>query len=86
MTIRQSFLLIAPALLLSCFSTSGPAQVSATAAKSDPLHAWIGAKSPADITAWISQRLAAEQKDVAALTALLKMHGAVKGNETNAKE
>ncbi len=70
MNIRQSFLRLAPALLLSFLSISTPAQVAATSAKPDPLHAWIGAKSPADLTAWISERLAAEQKDVAALTAV----------------
>ena len=33
-------------------------------ATSDPLHAWIVAKDPAALEAWVDQRLAAEQADI----------------------
>jgi thimet oligopeptidase len=67
MIIRQSFLLLGAALLLPVLPAIGKAQ---PAPASDPLHAWIGAKTPADLTAWVSQRLAAEQKDLDALLAV----------------
>jgi thimet oligopeptidase len=65
MTIRQSPLLLA-ALLLTSASAPAGAQV-ATPTKSDPLHAWVNANTPATLTSWITGRLAAEQKDLAAL-------------------
>jgi len=36
----------------------------------DPLHVWVGATTPAALTAWIGDRLAAEQKDLDALLAV----------------
>src|ERR1700733_11378302 len=67
MNIRQLFLLLTPGLLLPL--APGTAQAQA-APKADPLHAWIGATTPAALTAWISERLAAEQKDLDALMAV----------------
>ena len=65
MNIRHSFLLPAT-LLMPLVWSSAVAQVGA----SDPLHAWVVAKTPAALTTWVSERLAAEQKDVAALVAV----------------
>ena len=68
MNIRQSFLLLASGLLLPLALANARAQ----APKSDALHAWIGATTPAALTAWISDRLAAEQKDLDTLMAVKK--------------
>src|SRR5215472_19105637 len=70
MNIRQSFLLFAPSILLPLALGNAHAQ----APKSDSLHAWIGATTPAALTAWISDRLAAEQKDLDALMAVKGDH------------
>ena len=65
MNIRQPFLFLTPGLLLpfllgnACAQGPGP----------DPLRAWVGATTPAALTAWVNDRLAAEQKDIAALMA-----------------
>lgn len=67
MNIRQLFLLLTPGLLLPL--AFGTAQAQATP-KTDSLHAWIGATTPAGLTAWISERLAAEQKDLDTLMAV----------------
>jgi len=66
MNIRQFFLLLAPGMLLPLASGTARAQ----APKPDPLHAWVGATTPAALTAWISERLAAEQKDLDVLMAV----------------
>ena len=66
MNIRQSFLLLASGLLLPLAVGNARAQ----APKSDALHAWIGATTPTALTAWISDRLAAEQKDLDTLMAV----------------
>lgn len=68
MNIRQHLLLLS-ALLSPVVAGPGCAQ-TATPLPSDPLHAWLGASTPAALTAWINERLAAEQKDLAALTAV----------------
>ena len=68
MNIRQPFLLLASGLLLYLALANARAQ----APKSDALHAWIGATTPAALTAWISDRLAAEQKDLDTLMAVKK--------------
>jgi thimet oligopeptidase len=66
MNLRQSFLLLASGLLLPLVCGSTHAQ----APEPDPLHAWTGATTPAALTAWVSDRLAAEQKDLDALIAV----------------
>jgi thimet oligopeptidase len=65
MNIRQYFLFSA-ALLSLAVSRSAFGQSGTT----DPLHVWIGANSPAALTSWIGDRLAAEQKDVVSLIAV----------------
>jgi thimet oligopeptidase len=65
MNIRQYFLLSAT-LLSPAVSGFALGQTGTI----DPLHVWIGANSPSALTSWIGDRLAAEQKDVAALTAV----------------
>ncbi len=40
------------------------------AQSNDPLHAWVQAKSPAALQAWVNQRLAAEKADIAKLVAV----------------
>ena len=66
MNLRQLFLLLAPGLVLPLVCGSAQAQ----APKPDPLHVWIGATTPAALTAWVSDRIAAEQKDLDALMAV----------------
>jgi thimet oligopeptidase len=56
------------ALTLSAASLA--AQPPASDQPNDPLHAWIVAKDPAALEAWINQRLAAEQADIAKLVAV----------------
>ena len=66
MNIRQLFLFLAPGLVLPVALGNAHAQAS----KPDPLHVWIGATTPAALTAWVGDRLAAEQKDLDALMAV----------------
>src|SRR6185437_1597690 len=73
MNICQLFVCLTPGLLLSL--VFGNTQAHAQAApKADPLHAWVGATTPAALTAWIGDGLAAEQKDLAALMAVKVPH------------
>lgn len=67
---RQRFLCRASALL----SPIVFAQANAQTAQLDPLHAWVGANTPATLTAWVGDRLAAEQQDVDALLAVKGPH------------
>jgi Zn-dependent oligopeptidase len=67
MNIRQSFLVLIPGLLLPLACGNVSAQATP---KADPLHAWLGATTPAALTAWIGERLAAEQKDLDNLMAV----------------
>ena len=67
MNIRQPFLLLTAGLLLPLVFRH---TLMHSAQKPDPLHAWMGATTPAALTAWIGDRLAAEQKDLDALMAV----------------
>ena len=58
-------------MLLSSAFVQANAQI---APKRDPLHAWVGATSPAALTAWVGDRLAAEQKDLDAVMAVKGAH------------
>lgn len=58
-------------MLLSSAFVQANAQI---APKRDPLHAWVGATSPASLTAWVGDRLAAEQKDLDAVMAVKGAH------------
>ncbi|HXS12189.1 MAG TPA: M3 family metallopeptidase [Acidobacteriaceae bacterium] len=69
MNICQLFVCLTPGLLLSLVFGNTQAHAQA-ASKADPLHAWVGATTPAALTAWIGDRLAAEQKDLDALMAV----------------
>ena len=46
-----------------------PAQQADKNLAADPLHAWVVAKTPAELQAWVETRLAAEKADIAKLTA-----------------
>jgi thimet oligopeptidase len=46
------------------------ARSQSAAAATDPLHIWIAAKTPAEVTSWVGDRLAAEKQDVDALVAV----------------
>ncbi len=48
----------------------GAAQQAPAKSAADPLHAWVVAKTPDALEAWINQRLAAEKADIAKLTAV----------------
>ena len=56
--------LAALALFASPFA---PAQNANTDLATDPLHAWVVAKTPAELQAWVDARLAAEKADLAKL-------------------
>ena len=47
-----------------------PSAAQPASTPSDPLHAWVGARDPAGIEAWVNARLDAEKRDVAALLAV----------------
>lgn len=47
-----------------------PASPAQPASSADPLHAWLVAKTPAELQAWVDARLAAEQADIAKLAAV----------------
>jgi thimet oligopeptidase len=51
------------------FVALGPA-LGAQQTKEDPLHAWVTAKDPATLEAWVARRLAAAQGDIDRLTSL----------------
>ena len=49
---------------------AGSGALHAVAQQLDPLHAWVQAKDPAGLQAWVQERLAAEKADVDKLIAV----------------
>ena len=49
---------------------SSAAQKPGDKPASDPLHAWVAAKTPAELEAWVNARLAAEKHDIDKLVAV----------------
>ncbi|HEX8713833.1 MAG TPA: M3 family metallopeptidase [Terracidiphilus sp.] len=60
---------VVSALLLFALPPS-PAQQTGQNSSTDPLHAWVVAKTPAELQAWVDTRLAAEKADVEKLIAV----------------
>jgi thimet oligopeptidase len=66
---RQRFLQLASALLFPIAFGQANAQTPP-----DPLHVWVGATTPAALTAWVSARLADAQKDLDTMLAVSGAH------------
>lgn len=62
-----SYLAAVPLFLAASFAAYAQ---QAAAPVSDPLHAWVQAKNPAALEAWVNQRLAAEKADIDKLNAV----------------
>jgi thimet oligopeptidase len=63
----RTIILVAVSVFASPFSPAQPANEKPTV---DPLHAWVVAKTPDQLQAWIDARLAAEKADIDELVAV----------------
>jgi len=67
----KSFRALSVALLtVAAFVTVLPPQQAGAQQTTDPLHAWVQAKDPAGLEAWVNERLASEKADLDKLLAV----------------